>query len=88
LFWITNIWITIVGEQKDIFQKVTEAVIKNVGGMFFLYDYGGTGKTFSKIKLNNNTNKNNYKIKWNEINNNNKNKNTNKNNQNNNNDNK
>jgi len=33
-------------EQKNIFEKVNEAVMKNNGGMFFLYGYGGTGKTF------------------------------------------
>jgi len=33
-------------EQKNIFKMVNEAVMKNNGGMFFLYGYGGTGKTF------------------------------------------
>jgi len=32
----------VVVEQKNIFEKVNEAVMKNNGGMFFLYGYGGT----------------------------------------------
>lgn len=33
-------------EQKVVYQKIMEAVSKGEGGIFFLYGYGGTGKTF------------------------------------------
>ena len=36
----------ILDEQKQIYQKIMQAVNNNEGGMFFLYGYGGTGKTY------------------------------------------
>ncbi|XP_016172699.1 ATP-dependent DNA helicase RRM3-like [Arachis ipaensis] len=33
-------------EQKTIYDKIITAVNSNSGGVFFLYGYGGTGKTF------------------------------------------
>lgn len=33
-------------EQRNVYQEIINAVYKNKGGMFFLYGYGGTGKTF------------------------------------------
>ncbi|XP_024010291.1 uncharacterized protein LOC112085317 [Eutrema salsugineum] len=37
---------TITDEQKHIYDSVMDAVNANAGGMFFVYGYGGTGKTF------------------------------------------
>ncbi|XP_027934329.1 ATP-dependent DNA helicase PIF1-like [Vigna unguiculata] len=34
------------GEQKQIFEKISKVVLNKQGGIFFLYGYGGTGKTF------------------------------------------
>ncbi|XP_019092275.1 PREDICTED: uncharacterized protein LOC109129103 [Camelina sativa] len=33
-------------EQKKIYDEIMEAVINDKGGVFFLYGFGGTGKTF------------------------------------------
>ena len=33
-------------EQKKIFDEITDAVITKKGGVFFVYGFGGTGKTF------------------------------------------
>ncbi|XP_076889148.1 uncharacterized protein LOC143539833 [Bidens hawaiensis] len=38
---------TITLEQKAIFDTITKAIHKNNGGTFFVYGYGGTGKTYS-----------------------------------------
>ncbi|XP_071712987.1 uncharacterized protein [Rutidosis leptorrhynchoides] len=37
---------TMTDEQKCVYNTILEAVDKNEGGTFFLYGYGGTGKTF------------------------------------------
>ena len=37
---------SITGEQKNIFEKIKQVVVNKQGGVFFLYGYGGTGKTF------------------------------------------
>ncbi|KAL5194228.1 Replication protein A DNA-binding subunit B [Glycine soja] len=34
------------GEQKTIYHRIIQAVNNHEGGMFFLYGFGGTGKTF------------------------------------------
>lgn len=36
----------IIDEQRQIFETIMRAVDKQQGGVFFLYGYGGTGKTF------------------------------------------
>ncbi|XP_074300018.1 ATP-dependent DNA helicase PIF1-like [Silene latifolia] len=33
-------------EQRSVYNQIMEAVASNQGGMFFVYGYGGTGKTF------------------------------------------
>lgn len=33
-------------EQKNVYNTIVNAVSQNNGGVFFLYGYGGTGKTF------------------------------------------
>ncbi|XP_021990917.1 uncharacterized protein LOC110887647 [Helianthus annuus] len=33
-------------EQRSVFQQIINAIEGNKGGVFFVYDYGGTGKTF------------------------------------------
>jgi len=40
-------------EQRGVFKKIMEAVNNQKGGVFFLYDHGGTGVTprFSNIKI-------------------------------------
>lgn len=38
--------ILFIDEQRNIFEEIMEAVEKQKGGVFFLYDYGGTDKTF------------------------------------------
>ncbi|XP_058766740.1 uncharacterized protein LOC131640353 [Vicia villosa] len=35
-----------IDEQRGIFEEIMDAVEKQQGGVFFLYGYGGTGKTF------------------------------------------
>ncbi|XP_024007711.1 uncharacterized protein LOC112083870 [Eutrema salsugineum] len=37
---------TITNEQKDIYNEIMDAVTRGIGGMFFVYGYGGTGKTY------------------------------------------
>lgn len=37
---------SLTSEQKGIYSTVMDAVDKNNGGMFFVYGYGGTGKTY------------------------------------------
>ncbi|GJY55913.1 DNA helicase PIF1, ATP-dependent [Tanacetum coccineum] len=37
---------SLTSEQKGIYSTVMDAVANNTGGMFFVYGYGGTGKTF------------------------------------------
>lgn len=37
---------TMTPEQKDVYNTVMNAVTLDEGGLFFLYGYGGTGKTF------------------------------------------
>ncbi|EOA28456.1 hypothetical protein CARUB_v10024665mg [Capsella rubella] len=40
-------WIGMMtSEQRDVYDKITGAVFKDMGGMFFVYGFGGTGKTF------------------------------------------
>uniref|UniRef100_A0A0R0HCZ1 ATP-dependent DNA helicase n=1 Tax=Glycine max TaxID=3847 RepID=A0A0R0HCZ1_SOYBN len=41
-----NLFLSMTDEQKQIYHKIMEAVNNNKGGMFFLYGYGGTGKTY------------------------------------------
>ncbi|XP_022025052.1 uncharacterized protein LOC110925406 [Helianthus annuus] len=33
-------------EQKNVYETVMNAIAKGVGGLYFVYGYGGTGKTF------------------------------------------
>ncbi|EOA19212.1 hypothetical protein CARUB_v100066440mg, partial [Capsella rubella] len=33
-------------EQKQIYEEIMEAVDNDMGGVFFVYGFGGTGKTF------------------------------------------
>jgi len=33
-------------EQTSIFYKIMRVVASQLGGVYFLYGYGGTGKTF------------------------------------------
>ncbi|XP_058742338.1 uncharacterized protein LOC131614807 [Vicia villosa] len=37
---------SLIDEQRSIYEEIMEAVEKQRGGVFFLYGYGGTGKTF------------------------------------------
>ncbi|XP_019150201.1 PREDICTED: uncharacterized protein LOC109147018 [Ipomoea nil] len=37
---------TLTDEQREIFETIIQDVMKNKGGLFFVYGYGGTGKTF------------------------------------------
>ncbi|XP_010495527.1 PREDICTED: ATP-dependent DNA helicase PIF1-like [Camelina sativa] len=40
-------WIEMMtAEQRGIYNDITDAVLKNLGGVFFVYGFGGTGKTF------------------------------------------
>ncbi|XP_076927824.1 uncharacterized protein LOC143591528 [Bidens hawaiensis] len=41
-----NLFVSLTEEQRCIFLEITEAVEINKGGVFFVYGYGGTGKTF------------------------------------------
>ncbi|KAH1069241.1 hypothetical protein GYH30_006728 [Glycine max] len=41
-----NLFLSMTDEQKQIYHKIMEAVNNNEGDMFFLYGYGGTGKTY------------------------------------------
>ncbi|XP_076884920.1 uncharacterized protein LOC143534288 [Bidens hawaiensis] len=37
---------SLTDEQHSVFEEIIEAVDKNKGGVFFVYGYGGTGKTY------------------------------------------
>ncbi|XP_074296908.1 uncharacterized protein LOC141627568 [Silene latifolia] len=37
---------SMTGEQRLVYNEVMEAALNNKGGVFFVYGYGGTGKTF------------------------------------------
>lgn len=40
-------WIQMLtSEQRGIYDKITGAVLNDLGGVFFVYGFGGTGKTF------------------------------------------
>ncbi|GKE87502.1 helicase-like protein, partial [Tanacetum coccineum] len=41
-----RIYATLTNEQKGIYRTLIEAVNGDKGGMFFVYGYGGTGKTY------------------------------------------
>ncbi|KAH1127014.1 hypothetical protein GYH30_015842 [Glycine max] len=41
-----NLFSQMTDQQAKIYNQIIQAVNKNEGGMFFLYGYGGTGKTF------------------------------------------
>ncbi|KAI3737233.1 hypothetical protein L2E82_27230 [Cichorium intybus] len=41
-----NHFVALTDEQRTIFDNIMTAVHKNKGGVFFIYGYGGTGKTF------------------------------------------
>ena len=36
----------ITDEQRGVYEQILDAVLNDSGGVFFLYGYGGTGKTF------------------------------------------
>lgn len=42
----SNLYGSLTEEQKSVYHTVIDAVDKNKGGVFFLYGFGGTGKTF------------------------------------------
>ena len=37
---------TLTSEQRDMYGSLMESVVQDSGGMFFVYGYGGTGKTY------------------------------------------
>ncbi|XP_058775274.1 uncharacterized protein LOC131649531 [Vicia villosa] len=41
-----SLYASLTDEQRCIFEEIIDAVEKQEGGVFFLYGYGGTGKTF------------------------------------------
>ncbi|KAK9049910.1 hypothetical protein SSX86_031120 [Deinandra increscens subsp. villosa] len=41
-----DLFIKLTDEQRSIFQEINSAVKSKKGGVFFVYGYGGTGKTF------------------------------------------
>ncbi|XP_076952150.1 uncharacterized protein LOC143625788 [Bidens hawaiensis] len=41
-----NLFIALTDEQKTVYNEIINAVGDNQGGVFFVYGYGGTGKTF------------------------------------------
>ncbi|XP_052619879.1 uncharacterized protein LOC111900667 [Lactuca sativa] len=41
-----RLFVKLTNEQRDIFLDIMDAVKHNKGGVFFVYGYGGTGKTF------------------------------------------
>ncbi|GKC64100.1 ATP-dependent DNA helicase RRM3-like protein [Tanacetum coccineum] len=41
-----RLYVTLTEEQKGIYGTIMDVVDKNKGGMFFVYGYGGTGKTY------------------------------------------
>ncbi|KAH0633310.1 hypothetical protein KY284_036096 [Solanum tuberosum] len=38
--------LNLTDEQKSVYKKIMAAVDENMGGFFFLYEFGGTGKTY------------------------------------------
>ncbi|GKE86956.1 ATP-dependent DNA helicase PIF1-like protein, partial [Tanacetum coccineum] len=53
--WTLEIYLTrklmMIRIQKGIYSTVMDAVANNTGGMFFVYGYGGTGKTYLYKKM-------------------------------------
>ncbi|XP_050889653.1 uncharacterized protein LOC127094939 [Lathyrus oleraceus] len=41
-----NLLLNLTDEQKGVFKRIMEALNNQHGGVFFLYGYGGTGKTY------------------------------------------
>ncbi|KAH1060573.1 hypothetical protein GYH30_004170 [Glycine max] len=41
-----HLFASMTDEQKTIYDRIIQAINNNEGGMFFLYGFGGTGKTF------------------------------------------
>ncbi|XP_071705206.1 uncharacterized protein [Rutidosis leptorrhynchoides] len=41
-----NLFSSLTSEQKGVYEIIVSAVEENAGGVFFVYGYGGTGKTF------------------------------------------
>ena len=41
-----GLYASLTNEQKGIYKSIVDACNDNTGGMFFVYGYGGTGKTF------------------------------------------
>ena len=41
-----QLYSTLTSEQREIYGSLIEAVSLDNGGMFFVYGYGGTGKTY------------------------------------------
>ncbi|XP_071699903.1 uncharacterized protein [Rutidosis leptorrhynchoides] len=41
-----NLFSSLTSEQKGVYEVIVSAIHNNVGGVFFVYGYGGTGKTF------------------------------------------
>ncbi|KAH9613206.1 hypothetical protein KSS87_004398 [Heliosperma pusillum] len=41
-----NNLVIMTDEQRLVYNEIVDAVLKNKGGVFFVYGYGGTGKTF------------------------------------------
>lgn len=39
-------FVSLTAEQKNIYERIMKAVDEKKGGVFFVYGYGGTGKTF------------------------------------------
>jgi len=37
---------SLTAEQRDVYDRIIASVVSDSGGFFFLYGYGGTGKTF------------------------------------------
>lgn len=36
----------LTGEHKEVYSEIMSSVVGGSGGLFFVYGYGGTGKTF------------------------------------------
>ena len=41
-----QLYSTLTSEQRDIYGSLMEAIVGENGGMYFVYGYGGTGKTY------------------------------------------
>ncbi|KAK9705842.1 hypothetical protein RND81_07G086300 [Saponaria officinalis] len=41
-----NLLSSMTDEQRSVYNEIMESVLNNRGGVFFVYGYGGTGKTF------------------------------------------